>query len=57
MESQTSFREEASGGVAKYRLFSLARHFQTGAFFRFLGKTKICSFLSLEPGGSQKAFN
>ena len=44
MESQTSFREEASGGVAKYRLFSLATRFQTGAFFRFHGKTKICSF-------------
>ena len=57
MESQTSFREEASGGVAKYRLFSLATHFQTGASFRFHGKTKICFFFSLKPGGSQKAFN
>ena len=55
--SQTSFHEEASGGVEKYRLFSLATHFLTGTFFRFHGKTKICFFFPLKPGGSQKAFN
>ena len=42
--SQTSFREEASGGVARYRLFSLATYFLTEAFFRLHGKAKICSF-------------
>ena len=36
--SQTSFHEEASGGVAKYRLFSLATHFSYWNLFLFSWK-------------------